>query len=258
MARAPTCLPSRWPQAQVSASTSGPSRRPVPVPLPCCGTFPRRQHRSPPEPRGVPFGGVGTHTHTLNSLSLGVGGGEGLEAGSLSCAPPPQNWDPPHTHTHPRSWGSPPPPQELGKLLCFPGAWETGGAPPGSPLELPGCVSRRPANLCPQVLRAVEHPPRHGLGPLGRSLATAPAPRPHRSALPGPGTQIQAALQHGYRRASLRGVGWEEGLARSVPGVGCCTPGRRAGGPFWGGCARARAGGPFWGGLCPGRSGRTG
>lgn len=185
-----------------------------------------------------------THTHTHTPHSVWGWGVEKASKLGPYPAPPHRTGIPPHTHT--RSWGSPPPRPlpRAGKATVF--SWRLGDGW-GPAWLAPGVAGMcpRPHTFCPQVLRAVEHPPRHGLGPLGRSLATAPAPRPHRGALPGPGTQIQAALQHRYRRASLRGAGWEEGLARSVSGVGCCTPGRRAGGPFWGG-------------LCPGRSGRTG
>ncbi|KAM9071998.1 ciliary microtubule associated protein 1B isoform 1-T1 [Megaptera novaeangliae] len=82
---------------------------------------------------------------------------------------------------------------------------EQARAPPRSPARLEGIGSAvprvrvegpGPPPCVRRCCRQKELPPYHGLGSLGRPVAAAPAPRPHRSALQWPGAQVQAASQH--------------------------------------------------------------
>ncbi|XP_041611382.1 outer dense fiber protein 3B isoform X1 [Vulpes lagopus] len=105
-------------------------------------------------------------------------------------------------------WGCPRPRGARKAPACLPGAQDTGWAPPRSPesgvrRREAGRPAARPSpgwrggRSCLRRCRRPERPAApHGLRRVGRPLAAAPAPRPHRSALPRPGPQIPAAPEH--------------------------------------------------------------
>ncbi|XP_073070218.1 ciliary microtubule associated protein 1B isoform X1 [Manis javanica] len=89
------------------------------------------------------------------------------------------------------------PPRARKATVCFSGARDTGQAPPR--VRCAGAKRARVGaggHLYQQVQRTLSAPTCHGLGRLGGPLAAAPAPRPHRSALHWPGTQVQATTEH--------------------------------------------------------------
>lgn len=91
------------------------------------------------------------------------------------------------------------PPRARKATVCFSGARDTGQAPPR--VRCAGAKRARVGaggHLYQQVQRTLSAPTCHGLGRLGGPLAAAPAPRPHRSALHWPGTQVQATTEHRY------------------------------------------------------------
>uniref|UniRef100_A0A8C2PC61 Uncharacterized protein n=1 Tax=Capra hircus TaxID=9925 RepID=A0A8C2PC61_CAPHI len=64
-----------------------------------------------------------------------------------------------------------------------------------------GAEGPEPPPFVRRCCRPPALPPRHGLGRLGRPVAAAPAPRPHRSPLQRPGAQVQATTQHRLHHA---------------------------------------------------------